>query len=89
MVDQEKTTCPHCGEPMNKWQGPAVESWGSDCQFICFNDDCGYYQRGWDFTYKKIGIKASYRHRYDPATGQTGPFPVNSQEAGKDGIVQE
>ena len=87
--DESKTICPHCGEHMQKWVSPAVDSWGSDCLYICFNDECGYYQRGWDHTFKKIGIKASYRHRYDPNTGQTGPFPVNTPDAGRDCIVAE
>lgn len=87
--DESKTICPHCGEHMQKWVSPAVDSWGGDCLYICFNDECGYYQRGWDHTFKKIGIKASYRHRYDPNTGQTGPFPVNTPDAGRDCIVAE
>ncbi|MBU4566520.1 MAG: ogr/Delta-like zinc finger family protein [Desulfarculus sp.] len=87
--DESKTICPHCGEHMQKWVSPAVDSWGGDCLYICFNDQCGYYQRGWDHTFKKIGIKASYRHRYDPNTGQTGPFPVNTPDAGRDCIVAE
>lgn len=86
---QEKTTCPHCGSKMDKWMGPAVYSWGGEMLYICFNDDCGYYQRGWDHTFKTIGIKASYRHRFDPNTGQEGPFPVNTPEAGRDGIVKD
>ena len=87
--DPAKTICPHCGQKMAKWISPAVESWGGDCLYICYNDDCGYYKRGWDHTFKKIGIKASYRHRYDPHTGQCGPFPVNTPTAGRDCIVPE
>jgi hypothetical protein len=89
MAADDKTICPHCGRKMSKWASPATASWGSEFQYICFNDECPYYQRGWDFTFKKIGVKASYRHRYDPNTGQSGPFPVNSTEAGKEGIVEE
>ena len=87
--EQDPTTCPHCGQKMSRWESPAVESWGSEYQYICFNDQCGYYLRGWDHTFRTIGIRASYRHRYDPNTGQTGPFPVKSEEDGKDGIVPE
>ncbi len=89
MVQEDMTICPYCGHKMSRWESPATASWGSDHQYICFNDDCPYYQRGWDHTFKKIGIKASYRHRYDPNTGQTGPFPVNTAEAGREHIVEE
>ena len=89
MTERDKTVCPHCGQKLSRWESPATYSWGSDCLYICFNDECQYYQRGWDHTFKKIGIRASYRHRYDPNTGQEGPFPVNSPVAGRDGIVEE
>jgi hypothetical protein len=89
MSQEDKLTCPHCGQKLSKWVSPATASWGSEHQYICFNDECSYFQRGWDHTFKKIGIKASYRHRYDPETGQTGPFPVNTSEAGKDQIVND
>jgi len=89
MSDEDKTICPYCGQKMSRWEGGATQSWGSEYQYICFNDECGYYQRGWDHTFRRIGIKASYRHRYDPATGQCGPFPVSSEIAGKDGIIAE
>lgn len=87
--DKDKTICPHCGEKMKKWMSPVTATWGGEFLYICFNDSCGYYQRGWDHTFKKIGIKASYRHRYDPETGQEGPFPVNSPDAGKDGVMDD
>ncbi len=85
----DPTVCPHCGQKMSRWESPAVESWGSEYQYICFNDQCAYYVRGWDHTFRTIGIRASYRHRYDPNTGQSGPFPVKSEDDGKDGIVPE
>ena len=89
MNQEDKTVCPHCGQKMDKWTSPATDSWGSAFQWVCFNDECAYYQRGWDYTFKKIGVKASYRHRFDPNTGQEGPLPVNTPMAGRDGIVQE
>lgn len=89
MTEQDKTICPHCNSKMKRWESPATYSWGTDHIYICFNDECEYYKRSWDFTLKKIGIKAGYRHRYDPNTGQLGPFPVNTPMAGKDGIVEE
>jgi len=33
--------------------------------------------------------KVSYRHRYDPESGEKGPLPVWSSEALKDRIIWE
>ncbi|MCB2189599.1 MAG: ogr/Delta-like zinc finger family protein [Deltaproteobacteria bacterium] len=89
MTQQDKTVCPHCGQKMSRWAAPEEMNWGEENLWVCFNDECGYYQRGWDHTYKSVGIRASYRHRYDPNTGTCGPFPVNSPNAGKSCILPE
>ncbi len=34
-------------------------------------------------------VKASYRYRFDPATGQSGPLPVWSPSAIRDRIVEK
>jgi hypothetical protein len=38
---------------------------------------------------EKYDVTASYRHRYDPRSGETGPVPVWSQDALKTHIVEE
>ncbi len=38
---------------------------------------------------EKYNVKASYRHRLDPDTGDKGPIPVWSYEALKDNIIEE
>ncbi len=37
----------------------------------------------------QFNVKASYRHRFNPQTGEKGPLPVWSKEALKNGIVEE
>ncbi len=85
----DKNKCPHCGYKMNKWSSSIVESFISDFQYICFNDECGYYKRGWEHTFKLISIKASYRYKYNPVTKQEGLFPVNNSNTGKNGIIDK
>lgn len=36
---------------------------------------------------KKFQLELSYRHRYNPETGETGPLPVYSETCLKSGIV--
>jgi hypothetical protein len=80
--------CPHCGLKMSKWAAPADSKWGTDVQLICFNDDCPYYIRGWEWMKTKFNQNVSYRHRYNPSTGENGPLPVWSSSALREGIIE-
>ena len=85
----DKSVCPHCSAAMLLWQPPDDSSWGMDPQRVCFSDDCPYYVKGWEHMKTKYAQKASYRYRYHPATGESGPLPVWSPEAHRDAIIEE
>ena len=89
MVTEGKEICPHCGEALLKWRPPENSTWDTEFQWVCFNDECPYYRRGWDHMLKTQNIKASYRYRKDPHTGSSGPLPCWSQEAHKDHIISD
>jgi hypothetical protein len=73
---------------MVRWQNPSLSSWSGEFQFVCFNDDCGYYVRGWAWMRDHFNVNASYRQRLDPTTGETGPLPVWSADALRSSILE-
>lgn len=74
---------------MVKWANPSLGTWSGEYQFVCFNDECGYFVKGWGWMLDHFNVKASYRHRLDPETGETGPLPVWSGDALKSSIIAE
>ena len=89
MSTEKKPCCPHCGDCMKKWKTPTDSSWETDYQWVCFNDQCTYFVRGWDWMMDQQGVKASYRHRMNPRSGVSGPLPVWSYDAHKDHILED
>jgi hypothetical protein len=74
---------------MSRWANPDGTSWTGSFQYVCFNDECPYYIRGWDWMKEQFNVAGSYRHRLDPTTGQSGPLPVWSAEDFRTNILPE
>ena len=88
-VSDEAKQCPHCSGALTKWGNPEDSSWGQGYQLVCFNDQCPYYVRGWQWMKDNYQQKASYRYRYDPQNKEEGPLPVWSDSALRDGILDD
>ena len=69
-------TCPHCGEKLKMLEMPEQLTWGA-YQHVCFNDDCPYFVKGWQWLWEHYEVKSSYRYRVtNPETGSTQSNPL-------------
>jgi hypothetical protein len=88
-----KTTlqCPHCGEKLKKWlvpDNPFEVTWDNEFMYICFNDHCPYYVRGWDHMSREGNRGVSYRLMYNPEKDVCMPIPVPSPMALRESVVE-
>jgi len=84
--------CPHCDEKLKKWEvpdNPFCQTWDNDFMYICFNDACSYFVRGWDTMYRETNQGMSYRLLYNPEKDRCMPIPVPSHLALRDGIIED
>jgi hypothetical protein len=88
LTTQEHPVCPHCNQPLQAFELPDGAGWDSEFQLASFNDDCPYYVRGWEHMESNYAVKASYRFRIDPFTGEKSPIAVWSSDALKDRIIE-
>ena len=48
-MSEQENTCPHCGSSLKKWLVPEEATWDDEFFMVCFNNDCSYYKRGWEW----------------------------------------
>jgi len=87
MTQDKHPVCPHCGENLQPFELPDNTGWQTSFQLACFNDECPYFQRGWNHMEEHYAVKASYRFRVDPESGTPSPLAVWSTDALKDRIL--
>ncbi|RJO70479.1 MAG: hypothetical protein C4523_05170 [Myxococcales bacterium] len=89
MDTEPRKTCPHCGAALVRWRPSVDFNWGTEIHWVCFNDECPYFVKGWEHTLATMNRPASYRYRLLPNSGTPSPLPVWSEEALRDYIVPD
>ncbi|MCP3941970.1 MAG: zinc ribbon domain-containing protein [Desulfobacteraceae bacterium] len=82
-IKMDKPHCPHCDQKMTLWEVPQISvsdglGWGTPYLFICFNDDCPSYKKGWDHLQETMETPASYRCINEPGQKNFEYMPVFS-----------
>ena len=82
----EVHTCPHCQQRMSCCEAPPIHigdglGWGAEVMFICLNNECSMYKKGWDFVEQQYGHKASYRYMELPGSKEGNVMMVGSEDA--------
>jgi len=87
----ETLTCPYCGDHLRKWKAPdgPFAEWDADFYYICFNDCCPYYIRGWDTMANQGNLGFSYRFLYDREGDHCRSIPVNGPDSLRADIVED
>jgi hypothetical protein len=86
-MEMKQLCCPHCGAPLQPFELPDQGGWDIEFHIACFNDDCDYYRKGWEWMEEKFGVRSSYRYRLNPASGTASPLAVWSPDAIKSRIL--
>jgi hypothetical protein len=72
MGKETPTLCPHCGEPMDRWEPCPETGWGHDL-LICNNNGCEYFTRGRRKICSEFEVNFGYRYCYNPDKGKSVP----------------
>jgi hypothetical protein len=90
----EKKTCPHCKQTLSCCEAPPIHvgdglGWGSEVMFICLNDECSLFLRGWDQIETKYGHHASYRYMELPGSPEGNLMMVGNADAFKACVINK
>lgn len=92
--EKKRDTCPHCQERLHKWNTHETiftdgMGWASPYMYVCFNDECPLFVKGWTTMQERFGKNSSMRFFYNPFDQQEGALPVGSKHALKGDIDEE
>ena len=85
---EEKHVCPHCNQELTLCHAPPIHvgdglGWGSEYLFICLNNDCSLFAKGWEYIENQYGHVGSYRYMEIPGSKES----YNMMVAGRDAFT--
>lgn len=94
VMELKKTVCPHCKQKLNKWSTPSFNfsdglGWCTPFLYVCFNDDCKFFQNSWQQMSETYGQEMGYRYMVHPDSGESASIPVGNRHAMKGDIIDE
>ncbi len=94
VLSKEKPECPHCNKEMSLWEVPPISfsdglGWGAPYLYVCFNDECSLYKKGWENIEEHYGHRASYRCMCYPGADKFEIIPVFSPHGGEGQIIDD
>jgi hypothetical protein len=76
---KEAPTCPHCQQVMEQMDARHLD-WGTTFLWVCFNNNCVFFMKGWKHMMDTYGQLVSYRYMVTPDNGSQGVIPAFSHE---------
>jgi SAM-dependent methyltransferase len=76
----ETLRCPHCDQPLARWQVPQTPytNWDAEHVYICANNHCPYMLRGWQAMSRQGIVGSTYRLLYDPVSDRCRAIAISS-----------
>ncbi len=84
--------CPHCKQRLSCCEAPPVHvgdglGWGSEVLYICLNDYCPLFLRGWEQIEARYGHHSSYRYMQLPDSSESNVMMVGNSDAFKGSVI--
>ena len=76
---KEAPTCPHCKTVMEQMDSRHLD-WDSPFLWVCFNNECTLFKKGWNQMMENYGQLVSYRFMIQPQNGAASVIPAFSHE---------
>ncbi|MBI9087335.1 MAG: zinc ribbon domain-containing protein [Desulfobacterales bacterium] len=94
IMEHPKPTCPHCNQEMSLYEVPLVNfsdglGWGEPYLYLCFNDECPLYVKGWENMQENYAQRCSYRCLNYPGTKKYELMPVFSKHGATGQIIDD